>query len=109
VIKGSKPGQAKISLDGEQIAEIRRGENLTFKLISMDGHEWTLTNKVHGEFRPFSISIFDQSKEGKYAGGEVLLFENIFSNTKVDSICLQIILKEDTGTITLVVQDTYLG
>jgi hypothetical protein len=30
-----------------------------------------------------------------------LLFENISLGTKVDSICLQIILKEDTGTITI--------
>jgi len=63
VIKGSKQGKAKISLDGVQVAEIRKGENMTFKLVSMGGHEWTLTKKVHGEFRPFSISIFDQSKE----------------------------------------------
>ena len=63
MIKGSKQGEAKISLNGVQVAEIRKGENMTFKLVSMDGHEWTLTKKVHGEFRPFSISIFDQSKE----------------------------------------------
>jgi hypothetical protein len=78
VIKGSKPWEAKIFLHGEQIAEIKKGENLTFKLISTNGHEWTLTNKVHGEFRPFSISIIDQSKESKNAGKVLTVREHLF-------------------------------
>jgi hypothetical protein len=66
VIKGSKPREAKIFLDGEQIAEIKKGENLTFKLFCTDGHEWLLTQKVHGEFRPFSISILEQNPERQH-------------------------------------------
>jgi hypothetical protein len=71
VIQGSKPWDAKVFLDGKQIAEIKKGENMSFKLISStDCHEWTLTNKVHGEFRPFSISILDQNKGDKGTGGQ---------------------------------------
>lgn len=79
VIKGSKPREAKIFLNGEQIAEIKKGENLTFKLICTDDHEWLLTQKVHGEFRPFSISILEQNKGGKGVGAEVLTIrEHLF-------------------------------
>jgi hypothetical protein len=77
VIQGSKPWDAKVFLDGKQIAEIKKGENMSFKLISStDGHEWTLTNKVHGEFRPFSISILDQNK------GDIVL-EQLLGITRI--------------------------
>ena len=62
VVIGPRPWEAKILIgdkDGEEIAEIKKGEDQkSFKLIRKnDGHEWTLTKKVHGEFRPFSISV----------------------------------------------------
>ena len=55
---GPRPWEAKIFLDhdhSEEIAEIKKGEDQkSFKLIRKnDGHKWTLTKKVHGEFRPF--------------------------------------------------------
>ena len=61
VIIGPRPWEAKIFLDhdhGDEIAEIKKGEDQkSFKLIRKnDGHKWTLTKNVHGEFRPFSIS-----------------------------------------------------
>jgi hypothetical protein len=67
VVIGPRPWEAKILVgekDGEEIAEIKKGEDQkSFKLIRKnDGHEWTLTKKVHGEFRPFSISVLDQNK-----------------------------------------------
>jgi hypothetical protein len=69
VIQGSKPWDAKVFLDGKQIAEIKKEENLNLKLVnSNDGHEWIVTKKVHGEFRPFSISILDQNKGDKVVG-----------------------------------------
>jgi hypothetical protein len=68
VIIGPRPWEAKILLDrdgGEEIAEIKKGEDQkSFKLIrKKDGHEWILTKNVHGEFRPFSISVPNQSKD----------------------------------------------
>ena len=109
VIIGPRPWEAKIFLDhdyGDEIAEIKKGEDQkSFNLIRKnDGLKWTLTKKVHGEFRPFSISVLNQSEDNDI-NKEVLISSNIEAN----SICLQIILKEDTGTITLVVQDIYPG
>jgi hypothetical protein len=72
VIRGSKPWDAKIFLEGEEIAKISKGEDLTSKLISKDGHEWILTNNVHSEFRPFSISVLDSNKGKADATREVL-------------------------------------
>jgi hypothetical protein len=68
VIVGPRPWEAKIYLDGdrsEEIAEIKKGEDhKSFKLIRKnDNHEWTLTKSVHGEFRPFSISVLDHDKD----------------------------------------------
>jgi hypothetical protein len=82
VIKGSKPWEAKIFLDDKQIAEIKKGEkNLNFRLISKDGHEWILTNNVHGEFRPFSISVLKQNRSKEDASTEVLTIrEHLFKH-----------------------------
>jgi hypothetical protein len=58
VIRSPKPKKANISLNGTQIAKISKEGNLTFELVNeRDGHEWIYSSKVHGEFRPFSLSI----------------------------------------------------
>jgi len=64
-IKGAKPWEAKIYSDDEEIAEIKKGDGPTFKLISKDGREWTLSNQVHGEMRPFSITVRQDQNKGK--------------------------------------------
>jgi hypothetical protein len=66
VVVGPRPWEARILLDGEdgeEIAEIKKGnDQKSFKLIrKKDGHKWILTKNVHGEFRPFSILVLDQS------------------------------------------------
>jgi len=49
---------------GKEIAEIIK-EGHDFRLVSYrDGLEWQLTNKVHGERRPFSFSV-RKSKEDR--------------------------------------------
>ena len=68
VIIGPRPWEAKIFLDpnrSEEIAEIKKGEDQkSFKLIrKKDGRVWTLTKNVHGEFRPFSISVLNQNAD----------------------------------------------
>lgn len=64
VINSRKPREAVISLNGTQIAKIREEDNLTFKLINeREGREWILSSKVHGEFRPFSMSISELKDE----------------------------------------------
>lgn len=65
LIKGERPTDAKIFLEGQEVAEIKKGEGATFKLVSKDGHEWIITNKVHGMVRPFSISILQQNKDNE--------------------------------------------
>jgi hypothetical protein len=83
VIIGPRPWEAKIFLDhdqGEEIAEIKKGEDQkSFKLIRKnDGHKWTLTKNVHGAFRPFSISVLNQTEDND-ANKEVLTIrEHLF-------------------------------
>jgi hypothetical protein len=72
IIRGPKAWSAKIFLEGKEIAKISKGEDLTSKLISMDGRQWILTNNVHGEFRPFSISVIDSNKDKADTTREVL-------------------------------------
>ncbi len=102
---GPRPWEAKIFLDhdhSEEIAEIKKGKDQkSFKLIRKnDGHKWTLTKKVHGEFRPFSISVLNQNEDNDI-NKEVLISSNIEAN----SICLQIILRENIGMSTLAASD----
>lgn len=82
IINGPKPGQAKIISEGEEVAEIKKGEDQrNFKLITKDGAEWTLTRNLHGEFRPFSISVLDQNKHKEEADREVLTIrEHLFKH-----------------------------
>ena len=49
--------EAKIFSDNSEVGEIKMGSDFTFRLISKDGREWDLTNKVHGEARPFSLTV----------------------------------------------------
>jgi hypothetical protein len=80
VLKGSKPWDAKIFSNDKLIAEIKKGENLTLKIINTAGHEWIITRKVHGQYRPFSISIFDQDR-GVRDGQEVFTIrEHLFKH-----------------------------
>jgi hypothetical protein len=58
VRKGPKQWEAKIFSGKDEIAKISKGEGLGFRLVRQkDGLEWLLTNKVQGEYRPFSFSV----------------------------------------------------
>jgi hypothetical protein len=64
VRKGPKQWEAKIFSGEDEIAEIKKGEGLGFRLVRhKDGMEWLLTNKVHGEYRPFSLSVRKSRKK----------------------------------------------
>ena len=55
-----KQWNAKIFSDNEEIAEVKKGEGLAFRLIRhKDNREWVLTNKIDGEHRRFSFSAQD--------------------------------------------------
>lgn len=84
VRKGPKQWQAKIFSGGEEIAEIDKGEDLGFRLVShKDGIEWLLTNRVHGERRPFSFSVRKARKKShgiddgdNYLGNEIFVIRD---------------------------------
>lgn len=82
MIRGPRPGEAKIFLDDDEIAKIENGEDRkSFKLISKDGSRWILTNNIHGEFRPFSITVLEQTKGKDDANREVLTIrEHLFKH-----------------------------
>jgi hypothetical protein len=68
--KGLKQWEAKIYSGEVEIAEIKKGEGLSLKLIRLkDKMEWVLTNQVHGERRPFSFSVY---KARPYADSDAL-------------------------------------
>ena len=57
--------------NGEEIAEIRKGDDFDFKLTSLkDGQEWLVTNRVHGEYRPFSFSVLKADDKGRQGAGD---------------------------------------
>lgn len=62
--KGPKQWEAKIFSDKVEIAEIKKGEGLSFRLINhKDKNEWVLTNMVHGERRRFSFSVHKNGRK----------------------------------------------
>jgi len=52
-----KPWRARIYVDDEEIAEVRVREDLTYVLTAKNGNEWTLSARVRGEIRPFSMTV----------------------------------------------------
>ena len=82
VKRESKHPAARIFSGKEEIAKLRK-EGPDFKLLMLkDGDEWMLTNKVHGELRPFSFSVSKSAKsahdkfEEKSIGNEVFVVRN---------------------------------
>jgi hypothetical protein len=83
VKRGPTQWNARIfSENGEEVAEIIKGEGLELKLISQkDNREWVLTNKVDGEHRRFSFSVLEakekdakaRERRGKEEEGNPLL------------------------------------
>ncbi len=67
---GSKPFEAKIFSINKEVGDLKMKDNFTFRLTSMDGREWNLNNKVHGEVRPFSINVTEAKGDIK---GKVVL------------------------------------
>jgi hypothetical protein len=69
--RGPTQWDAKIfSENGEEIAEIKKGEGLELKLISQkENREWMLTSKVDGQHRRFSFSVREAEKKEAKAGG----------------------------------------
>ena len=68
--RGPAQWHARIfSENGEEIAEIMKGEGLEFKLISQkENREWVLTNKVDDQHRRFSFSVREAEKKEVKAG-----------------------------------------
>jgi hypothetical protein len=69
--RGPTQWDARIfSENGEEIAEIIKGEGLEFKLISQkDNRKWVLTNKIDDQHRRFSFSVREvEAKEVNDAG-----------------------------------------
>lgn len=61
--------QAKVFSGNREIATIKKGEGMSFRLINNEqGREWILTNMVHGERRPFSFSVLDAKNNIHTAG-----------------------------------------
>lgn len=67
--KGPGQWEAKVfSEDGQEIAEIKKGEGSEFRMLDKRGnnnHEWVLTNKIDGEHRRFSFSVRRVEKKEK--------------------------------------------
>lgn len=58
VKKFPAPLEAKVFLGGKEVAEIERNNDSTFTLTRQsDSKKWVLSNRVHGQPRPFSLSV----------------------------------------------------
>src|SRR5947209_2945585 len=65
VKKYPAPLEAKIFQDGAEIAELKKNDASSFTLTKYDnGKEWILAKSVHGQRRPFSLSI-REARKGK--------------------------------------------
>ncbi len=65
MVIGPKPWEARIYSDKIEVGEIKKGTGPSFNLISTDGRIWNITNKVHGEVRPFSLRVLQEKNENK--------------------------------------------
>ena len=110
--KGPKQWEAKIFSGKEEIAEIKKGEGLSFKLVRpKDEMEWVLTNLVHGEHRPFSFSCARLEKKAPARiltattwGMKYLLSVTSCSSIMANFTCSQVIQRISLGMNMLIVQ-----
>ncbi|MDG6902737.1 MAG: hypothetical protein JRM80_12380 [Nitrososphaerota archaeon] len=65
VRRSGTPPDAFIWRSGEKAGALKRGEGLLFRLESSAKESWVLDPRVHGEVRPFSMTVA--------AGGEAVL------------------------------------
>jgi len=66
VKKYPAPLEAKIFQNGIEIAELKKNDASGFTLTKYDdGKEWILANSVHGQRRPFSLSIRESGNAGR--------------------------------------------
>jgi hypothetical protein len=74
-----QPWEAKVFSSGKEVAEIRRGKEGGFVLsIAADG-EWTLSPRVHGEIRPFSMKATRTGARGREDGtSELTIRDHVF-------------------------------
>ena len=78
--KGPTEWEAKVfSEDGEEVAEIKKGEGPEFRMLSKkDEREWVLTNNIEGEHRRFSFSVVEVEKSNDNA--LLIIRDNIFKH-----------------------------
>jgi hypothetical protein len=80
--KGPTPWEVRVfSEDGKEIAEIKKGEELEFRLLSKKGNQqWVLTNKIDGEHRRFSFSVREVEKQEGQKDALLTVRDNIFKH-----------------------------
>lgn len=62
VKKDGDAGSVQLVRNGTRVARLAPDGGYDFKLVA-DSQEWILTNRVHGEYRPFSLSILRSGNE----------------------------------------------
>jgi hypothetical protein len=73
------PWEARVISSGRQVAEIRKGEGADFILDVAANGVWTLSPRVHGEIRPFSMKATrSHGGGGTDSMSELTVRDNIF-------------------------------
>lgn len=72
--ESGSPGQVSVKSEGRQVGEIRPEDAKTYTLNASDGRSWTLSPRVHGEVRPFSMTV--ARAEGGRTGDAILTIRN---------------------------------
>ena len=103
--KRPKDSEAIIFSGKQEITKIKKHEGFSFKLIRYkDKQEWTLSNIVDGQRRPFSYAVRKAISNSSHhatgeihTGEEVFVIRNSYSNIKASFTCWQVILRESLG------------
>lgn len=64
VKRAGKPSDARILASGSEVGVLKEAPDHTCTLQAESGGRWTLSRKVHGEIRPFSLEAIEHGSEG---------------------------------------------
>lgn len=77
IVKKDIDEHSIIYRNSEEIATIHQNPDMTYNMTSKNGEQWILSPKVHGEIRPFSMTVKKiEIKDDKTIFSEVLIIHS---------------------------------
>ncbi len=80
ILKKNSLGNSIVYCDNKEIGEIHETIEMTYVLISNKEEKWILSPKVHGEIRPFSMSVLKSDLVSDKTNEVLVIHSHLFKH-----------------------------